>query len=275
MEWENIASLCLLYQTVETLLFKFTGDDRDSNIFCVPWNQSSLSYNIVYNMQQNGPSAFRRWQKYSALNLLPIHELGTVEFRHLGGTCDVKKIMQWVFLLAKMFEYVLSTPYEEVKNEIKCMNTVSNYHEWLERVFGEYMELVQYDGYELDLAQGVIESKLQIVSEGKMKVKTATERLMENYVARVRADIQREQEDRALLRELNVDDIADDRPRQAVAPPPRRPAVENTTVRGYFQPVQGYFQPVVNLTQNVGVGSRITHGENTYEWTGDAWRMVV
>jgi hypothetical protein len=205
-------------------------------------------------MQQNGPSAFRRWQKYSALNLLPIHELGTVEFRHLGGTCDVKKIMQWVFLLAKMFEYVLSTPYEEVKNEIKCMNTVSNYHEWLERVFGEYMELVQYDGYELDLAQGVIESKLQIVSEGKVKVKTGAERVGEDYIARVQAEIRRAQEaqeEAALLEEL-----AEPIPQQAVAPPPRRPAVENIPVQGYFD-------------------SRITYGENTYEWIGDAWRMVV
>lgn len=268
MEWENIASLCLLYQTVETLLFKFTGDDRDSNIFCVPWNQSSLSYNIVYNMQQNGPSAFRRWQKYSALNLLPIHNLGTVEFRHLGGTCDVKKIMQWVFLLAKMFEYVLSTPYEEVKNEIKCMNTVSNYHEWLERVFGEYMELVQYDGYELDLAQGVIESKLQIVSEGKVEVKTAPERLAEDFIAQVQAEnLRRVQE--ALEAEDLLEELAD-------PPPLRRPVNPVAQINPGIDRHEavGNFTPVVNLTQNVAVGSRTTYGENTYEWTGVNWRII-
>jgi hypothetical protein len=131
------------------------------------------------------------------------------------------------------------------------MNTVSNYHEWLERVFGEYMELVQYDGYELDLAQGVIESKLQIVSEGKVKVKTGAERVGEDYIARVQAEIRRAQEaqeEAALLEEL-----AEPIPQQAVAPPPRRPAVENIPVQGYFD-------------------SRITYGENTYEWIGDAFK---
>lgn len=165
LEWHQLASLCLLYQTVETLLFKFTQGDRENNIFCVPWNQCNQSYNVVANFQAQGPSIFRSWQKYSALNLATISEHGTVEFRHLGGTCDVDKIMTWISLLAKMFEYVLAHPYEEIKQSVLHMNTISNYREWLEQIFGTYMEHIQYPGYEKDLAKGVIDSKLQIVSE--------------------------------------------------------------------------------------------------------------
>lgn len=165
LEWHQLASLCLLYQTVETLLFKFTQGERENNIFCVPWNQCNQSYNVVANFQAQGPSIFRSWQKYSALNLATISEHGTVEFRHLGGTCDVDKIMTWISLLAKMFEYVLAHPYEEIKQSILHMNTISNYREWLEQIFGTYMEHIQYPGYEKDLAKGVIDSKLQIVSE--------------------------------------------------------------------------------------------------------------
>lgn len=165
LEWHQLASLCLLYQTVETLLFKFTQGDRENNIFCVPWNQCNQSYNVVANLQAHGPTIFRSWQKYSALNLATISEHGTVEFRHLGGTCDVDKIMTWISLLAKMFEYVLAHPYEEIKQSILHMNTISNYREWLEQIFGTYMEHIQYPGYEKDLAKGVIDSKLQIVSE--------------------------------------------------------------------------------------------------------------
>jgi hypothetical protein len=161
---------------VETLLFKFTQGERENNIFCVPWNQCNQSYNVVANFQAHGPTIFRSWQKYSALNLATISEHGTVEFRHLGGTCDVDKIMTWVSLLAKMFEYVLSHPYEEIKQSILHMNTISNYREWLEQIFGTYMEHIQYPGYEKDLAKGVIDSKLQIVSEkGPMVAPTRSE----------------------------------------------------------------------------------------------------
>lgn len=165
LEWSHIAALCLVYQTVERLLFKFVGDERENSIFCVPWNQCNLSYQVVSNLETRGPSVLRKWQKYSALNLLPIHIQGTVEFRHLGGTCDVKKIMTWIILLAKIFQYITQTPFQTVKNEIINMNTVSNYYDWTYQVFGQYVEYIQYPDYAKDLAQGVIESKLQLMSE--------------------------------------------------------------------------------------------------------------
>jgi hypothetical protein len=165
LEWSHIAALCLVYQTVETLLFKYVGNDRENNIFCVPWSHCNLSYQVVTNLENNGVGALRRWQKYSALNLLPILDLGTVEFRHLEGTCDVKRITTWIALLAQIFSYVRSTPLQAVKDELINMNTVSNYYDWLHRVFGRYTEYVQYPDYEKDLAQGVVESKLQLSDE--------------------------------------------------------------------------------------------------------------
>jgi hypothetical protein len=139
LTFSQVAAICLLYQTMEDLLFLFAGEDRKNNIFCVPWNQCNLSYNIVSRLESGDSHVFHSWQKYSALNLIPSHEQGTMEFRHLPGTCDVEKITTWVAIISKMFEYAINTPLEKIKLGITLMNTVSNYQVWMEEVFGEYL----------------------------------------------------------------------------------------------------------------------------------------
>jgi hypothetical protein len=132
----------------------------------VPWSQSNINYNIVNKMQGFAYSAFRTWQKYSALNLIPVISQGTIEFRHLHGTRDVTLIKNWICSIAKIFEYALNNSFEDARAQITNMNTVSNYRQWLNAVFGDYADnLAIYDGFERDLAIGVIESKLMLTKE--------------------------------------------------------------------------------------------------------------
>ena len=152
---DQISTICLVYQTVERLLFRYIGHNRGENIFCVPWNQCNLSYNIVSKIAADSSNAFRRWQKYSALNLIPITTQGTMEFRHLYGTCDVALIVEWISIIAKMFEYAQRVTLDEAKKEIVGMNTVSNYHEWLTSVFGALAGALQSPNFEIDLSVGV------------------------------------------------------------------------------------------------------------------------
>lgn len=167
LELEQVKTICLLYQTVERLLFRYIGHDRGENIFCVPWYQCNMSYNIVNQMStpDEAHNCFRRWQKYSAMNLIPVVSQGTLEFRHLHGTCDVKLITEWISLVAKMFEYATKTPFAMAQDEIVNMNTVSNYHEWLNGVFGSLASALHSPNFEKDLATGVIDSKLMITKK--------------------------------------------------------------------------------------------------------------
>jgi len=167
LELEQVKTICLLYQTVERLLFRYIGHDRGENIFCVPWYQCNMSYNIVNQMAtpDEAHNCFRRWQKYSAMNLIPVVSQGTLEFRHLHGTCDVKLITEWISLVAKMFEYATKTPFAMAQDEIVNMNTVSNYHEWLNGVFGSLASALHSPNFEKDLATGVIDSKLMITKK--------------------------------------------------------------------------------------------------------------
>ena len=122
---DQLATLGLLYQTVERLLFEFVERSRRDSIFCVPWYSSGLTYNYVESLIKN-PKSTRNWQKYSALNLLPVYGQGSIEFRHLEGTCDVARITRWLGLIGKLFDAAMTKTVEQVQDELCTMNTVSN-----------------------------------------------------------------------------------------------------------------------------------------------------
>lgn len=187
MSYEQLASLCLVYQTVEDLLFSYVDSERANSIFCVPWNQCNLNYSIADKLIEylkTGVDPFRNWQKYSALNLIPVMSQGSVEFRHLEGTCDVGKIMGWVSLLSCMMKYVVETPLQNVKENIIRMNTVSNYHDWLTSVFGKYTNLLRSDSFEKKLSRGVVDTKLALVRTKKSNWKDFTLRDIPIFAAR-------------------------------------------------------------------------------------------
>lgn len=172
LTFEQVGTICLVYQTVENLLFHYVGNERENNIFCVPWGQSNVTYNIVSRIEGGDANdVFRRWQKYSALNLMPIIGQGTIEFRHLHGTCDVSLIGHWIYLIAKIFEYAQKVTIQEAQDSIMNMNTVSNYHEWTSMIFGKYAVLLQTPQYERELFRGVIDSKVMLMGKGGNKAK--------------------------------------------------------------------------------------------------------
>jgi len=164
---EQLATLGLLYQTVERLLFQYVSPNRKDSIFCVPWYQSGLTYDYVTSMMEN-PKSTKNWQKYSALNLIPIYVQGSIEFRHLEGTCDVARITNWISFIGKLFDAATTKSLAEVRDELCNMNTVSNYREWLTTLFGGYAEhFLNLPDYERALFHGVVDSKYMLSSGEK------------------------------------------------------------------------------------------------------------
>jgi hypothetical protein len=164
---EQVAVICLLYQSVERLLFRFIGNDRDHSIFCVPWQQSNLTYQLVENLcSKDILSPLRRWQKYSALNLMPLLDKGTIEFRHMHGTHDVNLICSWINLCSRLIKFADTHTLEETKQQIINMNTVSNYRQWIDTLFGGQSALLfAMPDYELDLERGIIECKYMLMGK--------------------------------------------------------------------------------------------------------------
>lgn len=100
MSGHNVKALLLLYSIFEELSFNFVGEERANNIHCVPLSRTHMPN--LYHLPLD--YVVERWHKYTALNLIPIRNLGTVEFRHLGGTSDVGRYTAWLSFLKTLWE---------------------------------------------------------------------------------------------------------------------------------------------------------------------------
>lgn len=183
---DQLQALILLYQTFEELFFLYAGDERNNNIFCVPWSQTVMTHSLVEKVATEGIAPVVSWQKYTALNLLPIVHQGTVEFRHLPGTCDVTRIMNWLQLIGCLFAYARKTSLEAVKAELIQVNTTSEYKGILRNVFGPFEGLLPVEGLEQALEEGVLNVKYMLCSSGKKKEKSMSQLV---------AELQREHDD--------------------------------------------------------------------------------
>jgi len=169
LEWEQVQTLALVYQVVERLLFKWIGHDRDSNIFCVPLHQTNITHQRFGQSPAELP--FRRWEKYTALNFLPMATLGTVEWRHMNGHCDFTRIMTWCTLIGHIFAYTRNNPYNEVKDFIVSLNTTSAYEHFLGMVFGANMR--EFQGMQAELEDGVLDVKYSLFDNKQAKPKSS------------------------------------------------------------------------------------------------------
>jgi len=162
----QLQSVCYLYQLFERVLYSYVGADRDKNIFCVPWHQTTMSYQMLNYMSPNGLPGLKRWQKYTGLNLIPITDKGTIEFRHMPGTCDIARISTWLQLIASLFVYGKNNTVQSIQNEIINLNTSSDYRGFLLRVFREYAHVLDNHHIHTFLEEGVIELKYALLSSG-------------------------------------------------------------------------------------------------------------
>lgn len=162
---DQLVSLTLMYQTVEDIFFEFVGHWRDTNLYCIPWSQCRMSYKMIPSMLRSDGAfieSMRGWQKYTALNLLPILNQGTVEFRHMHGTADMDKISTWVKMISHLMYAAKSSTFEEVLNTVKDLNTSSQYQRWFERILGGV--LPYDDRYRAPLFQGIVNAKYSFLT---------------------------------------------------------------------------------------------------------------
>ena len=179
---EQLATVCLLYQVFEKLLFRYAGADRDKNIFCVPWSETNLTYQRLLDVSEKGDiNQFKSWQKYTALNLLPLFSIGTVEFRHLPGTHDVEKILTWVNLIGCLFEYATTHTLKETQETFKSLNSNSLYEQTLDSVFKEWSYALRTPTVITDLEEGVMNFKYAFVKAPRQNDTLDLNALMREY----------------------------------------------------------------------------------------------
>ena len=165
---EALFNLLLIYMIFESALYKavfdMCGRKRDENIFCVPIQEtgkSILSEGVLHDFETGRNKAafyglIEGWRKYSGLNVVPAGSFGTIEFRHLGGIQDFRKILEWINMLLTMKNYAVTHSYEFLKPHIMELNTNSMYELFTRAVFNQQADNILKYNVKEELERGVI-----------------------------------------------------------------------------------------------------------------------
>jgi len=173
LTFEEVIKLIIIYTIVEPLMFSYVKKvsvDRYNNIFCIPikdFFEPTIIYKksleqLLTSFDINLP---RNWSKYSGMNLIPIRDYGSVEFRQLGGTSNPTTIINWVSLILKLKQAAMKIPFSELKDLVLDLNTRSHYRHFLDSVFENYVYLFELEEIQSFLEKGVSLNKLLFIKE--------------------------------------------------------------------------------------------------------------
>lgn len=94
-------------------LWKCTTEERKANTFCIPIYDTTLSKTQVIS-SVNGPHT--KNTKYLSIGLFRLHDLGTIEYRHLQTILDFNFIRQWIKTLQEIKNYFSPTKIKDFFN---------------------------------------------------------------------------------------------------------------------------------------------------------------
>lgn len=130
--FDNILKFVLLYLLNEGFFYYISEDvSREDSNFCPPINSTQYALQLpltFYRLrqamlgQETYHSVFEclldRWKKYTALNLLPVKQYGSIEFRHFPGTLSRKQVISWVNHINEFQVWTRHWTLKELVNEI-------------------------------------------------------------------------------------------------------------------------------------------------------------
>jgi len=157
---DELRGVLLFYSVLERTLYKYCGDGRDGNNFCVPlwecWDKVGwLGKNFTVDNSL----------RYCGLNLAAIRKFGSIEFRMHPGVVDAGKMARWVGLCARIKEYGRTCTVDSVYNLLQStpsrtsLEQVTGTREFLSSTLGDSAHLlVPYCDRE-DLFKGAVDGK--------------------------------------------------------------------------------------------------------------------
>lgn len=114
LEHWQLVHIVTIYCIVESLLYKYAGDNRAENNHCVPFYRSSevlSSIGQYINTKEVQPilsKVLANTERYWGLNLNALAKFGSLEFRQLRVTTDVTRIRTWIKMLMLIFKAGMS-----------------------------------------------------------------------------------------------------------------------------------------------------------------------
>lgn len=140
----TMANFMVVYALMEPLLIRYSGPDRLSNLFCLPFRDaegtvphytqmlSFISRNSFNRIKLNEETV-----KYSALNCAPLTKIGTLEIRSFRGETDTDVIYKWLSIIMKMKNFSR----DETLNPIKILDLWRKMGvKIIDEIFGEFTD---------------------------------------------------------------------------------------------------------------------------------------
>lgn len=166
LTFKQIYNIVLTYQCFEDLLYDFAGSERKKSIFCVPVGNTNYYLHLKEHLDQ---ADCPPWHKYTGLNLGPLREYGTIEFRHLRGTRNKQTIYTWLHYLYTMYNFAINIDTAELEKLIKDVSFNHNFFDLGYKVFGNrFLELVRNSVYQKKMREDLAISKL-FMAETQLK----------------------------------------------------------------------------------------------------------
>lgn len=147
--FQTLGNFLVLYTMFENLLIRYSGEDRLSNLFCLPICDAEETYKNMMRMaigigkSDAGQLIFGVDAcKYAALNLSTLGSYGSLEIRCHKGTTNIDRIMEWVGILNSIKIYARQNIVpQEIITAWKDRGS-----ELLSDVFGQYRKIIDFKG---------------------------------------------------------------------------------------------------------------------------------
>lgn len=119
LDKDQLNNLIQVYYLVERVLFQHINPLRIKNNYCRALTDSSFKYTLKHLLKNESPYDLihiikSECDKYSALNVLPVSNFGSVEFRHHHGTLDMAKVLEWINIIMAIKVAAITYPIQDL-----------------------------------------------------------------------------------------------------------------------------------------------------------------
>lgn len=97
------------YFLLEPGFFALVNQSRQNNIYCVKLSATHMMALLKKYQSFGMICKDGRWHKYTALNVKPLTQFGTVEFRHLQITPSSEIFSTWLDTIERLYDVTMST----------------------------------------------------------------------------------------------------------------------------------------------------------------------
>ena len=104
----TVTSVIAMWMVFEESLVEWNGIERKTNHFCLTSNNNAGITNTWKKLLTNGMTGWPDGLKYSALNILPLRTLGSLEFRCGQAPQNPENVIMWALFLSTFVDYVVA-----------------------------------------------------------------------------------------------------------------------------------------------------------------------